>query len=56
MAAQELYDAIHQAISDHLEQDEELSTFELVGVVRMIGAEMEAAAVAQEEEEEETEC
>jgi hypothetical protein len=54
MAAQELYDAIHQTISDHLEQDEELSTFELVGVVRMIGAELEAIAMDADEGESES--
>lgn len=45
MAAQVLYDHIRQAIDEHLESDDELSTFELVGVLRMITAELELAAM-----------
>lgn len=49
MAASDLYDAIRETIDDHLEQDTELSTFELVGVLRMITAELELAAMETEE-------
>ena len=45
MAAQTLYDTIRQDIDDHLEGDDELSTFELIGVLRMITAELELAAM-----------
>lgn len=52
MAAQALYDTIRATIDEHLEQDDELSTFELVGVLRMVTAELELAAMEAGEEEE----
>lgn len=51
MAAQDLYDSIRSAIDEHLEQDDELSTFELIGVLRMVTAELELAAMEAGEEE-----
>lgn len=51
MAAQELYDKVRGVIDEHLEADEELSTFELVGVLRMVTAEVELAAMEAGEEE-----
>lgn len=51
MAAQALYDEIRATIDEHLEQDDELSTFELVGVLRMVTAELELAAMEAGEEE-----
>jgi hypothetical protein len=53
MSAQALYDAVRAAIDTHLETDEELSTFELIGVLRMITAELEMAAMATECDEDE---
>lgn len=51
MAAQDLYDSIRSTIDEHLEQDDELSTFELIGVLRMCTAELELAAMEAGEEE-----
>lgn len=51
MAAQDLYVSLHQAISDHLDQDDALSTFELLGVLRLVSAELEAIAMDEEEAE-----
>lgn len=53
MAAQALYDTIRTTIDEHLEQDDELSTFELIGVLRMVTAELELAAMEAGEEESE---
>lgn len=52
MAAQTLYDQLRSTIDEHLETDDELSTFELVGVLRMITAELELAAMEAGEEDE----
>lgn len=51
MAAQVLYDALRATIDEHLEEDDDLSTFELIGVLRMITAELELAAMEAGEEE-----
>ena len=51
MAAQDLYDKLRGTIDEHLEADDELSTFELVGVLRMVTAELELAAMEAGEEE-----
>lgn len=51
MAAQALYDALRAAIDDHLEDDDDLSTFELVGVLRMVTAELELAAMEAGEDD-----
>lgn len=50
MAAQDLYDSVRTSIDTHLETDDELSTFELIGVLRMITAELELAAMEAGEE------
>ena len=50
MAAQDLYDKLRGTIDEHLEADDELSTFELVGVLRMVTAELELAAMEAGEE------
>lgn len=52
MAAQTLYDQLRSTIDEHLETDDELSTFELVGVLRMITAELELAAMEAGKEDE----
>lgn len=52
MAAQDLYDSIRSTIDEHLEQDDELSTFELVGVLRMVTAELELAAMEASDDQE----
>lgn len=52
MAAQDLYDQLRSTIDEHLESDDELSTFELIGVLRMVTAELEAAALTVDEDEE----
>lgn len=52
MAAQALYDEIRATIDQHLEVDEELSTFELIGILRMVTAELELAAMEAGEEDE----
>lgn len=49
MNAAELYDAISTLISDNLGDD--VSTFELVGVLEMIKAEFQAAALEPDDEE-----
>lgn len=51
MAAQDLYDKLRETIDAHLELDDDLSTFELIGVLRMVTAELELAAMEAGEEE-----
>ena len=53
MNASELYDAISDLISDNIGDD--VSTFELVGVLEMIKAEFQAAAMAGDDADEEEE-
>lgn len=52
MAAQELYDRLRADIDNHLETDDELTTFELVGVLRMLTAELEVAAIEAGDDDE----
>lgn len=52
MAAQDLYESLRSTIDEHLKADDELSTFELVGVLRMVTAELELAAMEASEEDE----
>ena len=52
MSAEAVYDAIRAAIAEQTEQDDELSMFELIGVVRLIEAELIEAAMQPDEEEE----
>ena len=51
MSAESVYDAIRQAIADN--SDDDLSMFELIGVVRLIEAELIEAAMTPEEDEDE---
>jgi hypothetical protein len=55
MAANELYELLTQAIDGFVEECDELSSFELVGVLRLISAEIEAGAIAAAAEEDEGE-
>ena len=52
MAAQALYDKLRLTIDAYLETDEDLTTFELVGVLRMVTAELELAAMEAGDEAE----
>jgi hypothetical protein len=51
MSAESVYDAIRATIAEQTEQDEELSMFELIGVVELIKAELTVAAMEDDEEE-----
>ena len=51
MSAEAVYDAIRQAIADNT--DDDLSMFELIGVVELIKAELTEAAMACDDEDEE---
>ena len=55
MSAENLYDAIRGVIDEAIESEEGLSTFELVGVLSLLTAEAQAAAMEAGEEEEEGE-
>ena len=52
MSAAQLYDAIREVIDEAIESDEGLSTFELVGVLALLTAEAQQAAMESGEEEE----
>jgi len=51
MSAEAVYDAIRATIAEQTEQDDELSMFELIGVVELIKAELTGAAMEDDEEE-----
>ena len=53
MTAEQLYDAIRDVIGEAIESEEGLSTFELVGVLSLLTAEAQAAAMEGGEEGEE---
>ena len=53
MSAETVYQALRQAIDDQLELDDGLSMFELIGVVRLIEAELIEAAIQPDEDDEE---
>jgi hypothetical protein len=55
MSAETLYQAIRDTIDDQLQLDDELTTFELIGVVRLIEGELVAAAVGDSDDEGEEE-
>jgi hypothetical protein len=55
MSAEAVYEAIRTAIAEQTEQDDELSMFELIGVVELIKAELTAAAMDSDDDEEEEE-
>jgi hypothetical protein len=52
MSAEAVYDAIRAAITEQTEQDEDLSMFELIGVVRLIESELVAATMEPDDNEE----
>jgi len=51
MSAESVYDAIRATIAEQTEQDEDLSMFELIGVVELIKAELTVAAMEDDDEE-----
>ena len=55
MSAEAVYDAIRSVIAEQSEADEELSMFELIGVVRMIEAELVEAAMAPDDDDDDAE-
>ena len=55
MSAESVYEAIRATIAEQTEQDDELSMFELIGVVRLIEAELTEAAMEGDDDEEEGE-
>jgi hypothetical protein len=50
MSAESVYAAIRETIDDQLQLNDELSMFELIGVVRLVEAELIEAAMADDEE------
>lgn len=50
MSAESVYNALRETIAEQSEADEELSMFELIGVVELIRAELVEAAMADDEE------
>ena len=52
MTAAELYDAIRDVIDEAIDAEPGLSTFELVGVLSLLTAEAQQAAMESGEEEE----
>lgn len=55
MSAETVYAAIRETIDDQLQLNDELSMFELIGVVRLIEAELVAAAMDSDDDEEDGE-
>jgi hypothetical protein len=52
MSAETIYDAIHEVIADQSQLDDELSMFELIGVIRMVEADLIKAAQADDDDSE----
>ncbi len=52
MSAESVYEALREAIADQSSLDDELSMFELIGVVRLIEAELIASALEDDDDEE----
>jgi hypothetical protein len=52
MSAETIYDAIHEVIADQSQLDDELSMFELIGVIRMVEADLIKAAQADDDDAE----
>jgi hypothetical protein len=50
MSAETIYDAIHEVIADQSQLDDELSMFELIGVIRMVEADLIKAAQADDDD------
>lgn len=53
MSAESVYDALREVIAEQSEADEELSMFELIGVVTLIKAELVEAAMAPDDDDDE---
>ena len=51
MSAETIYEAIHEVIADQTQLDDQLSMFELIGVVEMVKADLIAAAQDDEDED-----
>jgi hypothetical protein len=56
MSAETVYEALRETIADQSQLDDELSMFELIGVVRLIEAELVAAAMESDDDEEEADA
>lgn len=56
MSAEAVYGAIRATIAEQTEQHEDLSMFELIGVVELIKAELTAAAMEPDGEDEDEEA
>jgi hypothetical protein len=52
MSAETIYEAIHEVIADQSQLDDELSMFELIGVIRMVEADLIKAAQADDDDSE----
>ena len=52
MSAESVYEAIHEVIADQSQLDDELSMFELIGVIRMVEADLIEAAKADDDDTE----
>jgi hypothetical protein len=50
MSAETIYEAIHEVIADQTQLDDELSMFELIGVIRMVEADLIKAAQADDDD------
>ncbi len=50
MSAETVYEAIHEVIADQSQLDDELSMFELIGVIRMVEADLIKAAQADDDD------
>lgn len=56
MSAETVYEALRETIADQSQLDDELSMFELIGVVRLIEAELIEAAMADDSDDEEADA
>ena len=53
MSAESVYEALRETIADQSSLDDELSMFELIGVVRLIEAELIASALEDDDDDDE---
>jgi hypothetical protein len=51
MSAETVYEALRETIADQTALDDELSMFELIGVVRLIEAELLEAAMSDDDDD-----
>lgn len=54
MSAESVYEAIHETIADQTQLDDELSMFELIGVVELVKADLIKAAQEADDDDAET--